>query len=375
MNVPFLDLKAQYASIRDDINTAIREVLECCAFSGGPFVETFEKEWAAYCGVPYAVGVGSGTEAIRLALVALEIGPGDEVITVSNSFLATAEAISLVGATPIFVDIHPQTYTMNPSLVEGAITERTRAVIPVHIFGQCADMDPLMEIARDRSLLVIEDACQAHGAEYKGRKAGTIGDVGCFSFYPGKNLGAYGEAGAVVTSDQGISERIHMLRDHGQRRKYNHQMVGCNGRMDGLQGAVLSVKLKYLDDWIQARRHAARQYDELLSDMNGLVLPEQAQYGSHVFHIYAVRTRDRDSLIESLRAKGIQCGIHYPIPIHLQQAYRFLGLEKGSFPITEDCASELISLPMFAELSVEQIRFVASNLRVTLERLPVVKSM
>ena len=245
MNVPFLDLKAQYSSIREEINHTIQEVLDSCAFSGGPFVEKFEKEWAAYCKVPHAVGVGSGTEALWLVLMAYGIGQGDEVITVPNSFLATAEAISLVGAKPVFVDIDRETYTMNPALIESAITKRTRAIIPVHIFGQIAEMDTIMEIGRRRSLVVIEDACQAHGAEYKGKRAGSIGDAGCFSFYPGKNLGAYGEAGAVITNNQRIAEQIRMLRDHGQQKKYCHKLVGCNARMDGLQGAILSVKLKH----------------------------------------------------------------------------------------------------------------------------------
>jgi dTDP-4-amino-4,6-dideoxygalactose transaminase len=363
MNVPFLDLKAQYASIKGEINAAIQEVLDSCAFAGGPFVEKFEKEWASYCGVKYAVGVGSGTDALWLALLALGVGPGDEVITVPNSFLATAEAISLAGATPVFVDVDPRTYTMDPALVEAAITKRTRAIIPVHIFGQTADMDPIMEIARCRSIAVLEDACQAHGAEYKGKRAGSIGDAGCFSFYPGKNLGAYGEAGAIVTGGRQLSDHVRMLRDHGQVKKYYHKLVGCNGRMDGLQGAILSVKLKYLDGWNDARRKVAVRYRELLKGAHGLTLPEEVSYGTHVYHVFAIRAKERERIIEKLHTRGVHCGIHYPVPIHLQEAYRSLGLGKASFPVLEKCAEEFISLPMFAELDGKQIAFVSSSLR------------
>lgn len=368
MNVPFLDLKAQYAGIKDEVNGAIQEALNTCAFAGGPFVKNFENEWAAYCGVPYAVGVGSGTEALRLVLIACGIGPGNEVITVPNSFFATAEAISLAGATPVFVDIDPETYTMNPALIEAAITERTRAIIPVHIFGQTADMDPIMEIGRRRSLFVIEDACQAHGAEYKGKRAGSIGDAGCFSFYPGKNLGAYGEAGAILTCNQSISDRVRILRDHGQQRKYYHQFIGCNGRMDGIQGAILSVKLKHLDEWNNARRRAVLRYRELLASVEGLLLPKEAPYGTHVYHIFAVRTQQRDTMIESLSARGVHCAIHYPVPIHLQVAYASLGLDLGSFPVAELCAGEFLSLPMYPELTDEQIVHVAASIREVRER-------
>jgi dTDP-4-amino-4,6-dideoxygalactose transaminase len=363
MNVPFLDLKAQHALIREEIDSAIREVFESCAFAGGPFVERFEKEWARYCGVSDAVGVGSGTEALWLALIAGGIGRGDEVITAPNSFLATAEAISLAGATPVFVDIDPMTYTMDVNLLEAAITRRTRAVIPVHIFGQATDMDPIMEIARRHSLLVIEDACQAHGAQYKGRKAGSVGDVGCFSFYPGKNLGAYGEAGAVVTSNRRIADQVRILRDHGQHKKYYHRRVGCNGRMDGIQGAILSAKLKHLDEWNNARRKAASEYQQLLADEAGILLPTQAHYATHVFHIFAVRTRQRDLMMAELEARGVHCGIHYPVPIHLQAAYGDLGFEQGSFPVAERCAQEFVSLPMYAELTNEQIAHVAASIR------------
>jgi dTDP-4-amino-4,6-dideoxygalactose transaminase len=345
------------------VDGAIHDVLESCAFAGGPFVAEFEKSFAAYCRSTCAIGVGSGTEALWMALIALGVGPGDEVITVPNSFLATAEAISLAGAKPIFVDVRPDTYTLDPSLIDGAVNTRTKAIIPVHLFGQTADMDPIMKAAKKHSLFVIEDACQAHGAEYRGRRAGSIGDVGCFSFYPGKNLGAYGEAGAVVTNSPSIDEKVRMFRDHGQRKKYYHDIVGFNGRMDGLQGAILNVKLKHLDEWNDARRRVALRYRSLLEDVEGLHLPVEASYGTHVYHIFAARSPRRDQMIEELRAKGVHCGIHYPVPIHLQKAYGSLGLGEGSFPVSEKCAAEFISLPMFAELSEEQSLYVAKSLR------------
>jgi dTDP-4-amino-4,6-dideoxygalactose transaminase len=366
MNVPFLDLKAQYARIRNEINPAIQEVLDSCAFAGGPFVDKFEQEWATYCGVKHAIGVGNGTDALWLALLSLEIGPGDEVITVPNTFIATAEAISLAGATPVFVDIDEKVYTMNPELLRAAITPRTKAIIPVHIFGQMGDMDPIMEIARAHGLRVIEDACQAHGATYKGRKAGSVGDAAAFSFYPGKNLGAYGEAGAVTTNSGEIAGKIRMLRDHGQRSKYFHQVIGTNGRMDGLQGAILSVKLKYLDAWNTARRAAAADYVRRLSAIDGLVLPTEALYARHVFHVFALRVRNRDKVIKDLMGLQIHCGIHYPVPIHLQNAYIEMRLRKGIFPVAEGCAEEIVSLPIFAELTGGQIEYVARSIAETL---------
>ncbi len=289
MKVPFLDLKAQYLTIKDEIDEAIHKVIDSTAFAGGPFVKKFEEEFAGYCGTQYAVGVGSGTEALWLALLSLGVGPGDEVITVPNTFIATTEAISWCGATPVFVDVDEKTYNMNPSLIEAAITSKTKCIIPVHLFGQMADMDPIMEIAWKHNLFVVEDACQAHGAEYKGRKAGSIGDAGCFSFYPGKNLGAYGEAGAVVTNNSDVNEKIGMIRDHGQAKKYYHNVVGINGRMDGIQGAVLSVKLKHLDKWTDARIANAEKYGQLLKDNEGIVLPYRVDVNKHVYHLYVVR--------------------------------------------------------------------------------------
>lgn len=363
MRVPFLDLKAQYASIQYEIATAVQQVLDSTAFADGPFVEKFEKDFASFCQCNFAVGVNSGTTALWMALLGLAVGPGDEVITVPNTFIATAEAISFCGAKPVFVDIDEKTYNMNPDLLEAAITPKTRAVIPVHLFGQMADMDPILEIARSAGLFVIEDAAQAHGAEYKGRRAGSIGDVGCFSFYPAKNLGAYGEAGAIVTNNADLAEKMRMFRDHGQRKKYYHSMVGWNARMDGLQAAVLTVKLKYLSTWNEARRKNAQLYNELLSATDNIITPVEADYVKHIYHIYAVRAKNRDALISALAEKDISCGIHYPVPIHLQQAYEFLGYGKGDFPVAEKCANELLSLPIFAELSQEQIKKVSGEIK------------
>lgn len=362
MRVPFLDLKAQYSSIRGEIDEAVRRVIERTAFAGGPFVAEFEREFAAAVGAEHAVGVSSGTSALWLALVASGIGPGDEVITVPNTFIATAEAVSFAGAMPVFVDIDESTYTMDPALLERAITRRTRAVIPVHLFGQTADMGPIMEIARAHGLMVLEDAAQAHGAEYLGRPAGSMGDAAAFSFYPGKNLGAYGEAGAVVTNDAALAERIRMLRDHGQERKYSHRMIGWNARMDGIQGAVLRVKLRHLQAWNDARRANAHAYAEALGGANQVVLPAEAPGRRHVYHIFALRVPARDDVMNTLKARDIHCGIHYPVPVHLQEAYRHLGISKGGFPVTERCAEEFLSLPMFPELTREQIAFVADEL-------------
>ncbi len=363
MKVPFLNLKVQYESIKDEIDTAIGQVVEKTAFAGGPFVKKFEEEFADYCGCKHAMGVSSGTSAIWLALIGLGVGEGDEVITVPNTFIATAEAISMCGATPVFIDIDEQTYNMNPALLEKAITPRTKAVIPVHLYGQMADMDPIMKIARKHGLFVIEDACQAHGAEYKGRRAGSIGDAGCFSFYPGKNLGAYGEAGAVVTNNLELVGKINSVKDHGQAKKYYHNMIGWNARMDGIQGAVLSIKLKYLDKWNDARRNNAKLYTDLLSDFDGTVTPYVADYSKHVFHIYAIRVQNCNGLMSALSEKEIQFGIHYPVPIHLQDAYGFLRLKKGSFPAAENSVNGLLSLPMFPELAKEQIEYVVNEIK------------
>lgn len=369
MKVPFLNLKAQYDTIAQEIDAAIKEVIADCAFSGGPYVESFEKDFAKFCGASYAVGVSSGTEALWLALMGLGIQPGDEVITAPNSFIATAEAISLCGADPVFVDVEERNYTMDPALIEQAITPRTKVIIPVHLFGQTADMDPIVEIARKHGLAVVEDACQAHGAEYKGKRAGSIGDAGCFSFYPGKNLGAYGEAGGVVTNDRELGDRIRLLRDHGQARKYHHEVVGTNGRMDGIQGAILAVKLKHLNCWNEARRQHAASYRQLLRGVGSITTPDEMHYGRHVFHIYAIRAPHRERLIESLGGKGIGCGVHYPVPIHLQRAYASRNLQLGAFPVAERAAAEFISLPMFPELTQEQIAYVCNELKTSTAEL------
>jgi len=363
MNVPFLDLKAQYKTIKDEVLPAINEVIENTAFAGGPYVAKFEQAFADFCGVKHCIGVGNGTDALWLSLVALGIGHGDEVITTPNTFIATAEAISLAGAIPIFVDIEEKTHNMNPALLANAITKKTKAIIPVHLFGQPADMDPILEIAKKHGLKVVEDACQAHGAEYKGRKAGSMGNTGCFSFYPGKNLGAYGEGGAVVTNDDALAANMRMFRDHGQAKKYYHGIIGWNARLDGIQGAVLSVKLKHLADWNDARRKHANRYSELLASVKDIIVPAEMDYAKHVYHIYALRSPERDKLMAYLAEKGVSCGIHYPVPVHLQDAYGFLKYREGSFPIAEKCASQYLSLPMFAELTDEQVAYVAQQIK------------
>jgi len=363
MKVPFLDLRNQYLSIQQEIQEAIGQVLESTAFAGGPFVAKFEDEFAAYCNCKCAVGVGNGTDALWFALLALGVKEGDEVITVPNTFIATAEAISFCGARPVFVDVDERTYTLNPDLLEAAITPRTKAIIPLHHFGQTPDMDPILGIAQKHRLYVIEDACQAHGAEYKGRKAGSIGHAGCFSFYPGKNLGAYGEAGAVVTNDPELANRMRVLRDHGQPKKYYHDVIGWNGRMDGIQGAVLSVKLRHLDRWNENRRNHAAAYGTLLDGTDGLILPQAGHDRKHVYHLYAVRLQNRDRVLAGLADKGISCGIHYPIPIHLQKAYGFMKAEPGQLPVAEKSASEFVSLPMYPELTPQQVDYVAREIR------------
>jgi dTDP-4-amino-4,6-dideoxygalactose transaminase len=362
MMIPFLDLEAQYRTIRPQIEQAIAEVLESRAFAGGPFVEKFEEQFARFGDREFAIGVGSGTEALWLALKALGIGAGDEVITVPNSFMATVEAIVFCGATPVFVDIDERAYNMDPRKLEQVLTQRTAAIIPVHLYGQMADMDPIMDFARRHHLDVIEDACQAHGAEYKGRKAGTIGHLGCFSFYPGKNLGAYGDAGAVVTNDRQWASKIKMIRDHGQSKKYQHDLMGWNARMDGIQAAILSVKLAHLPRWNEARRRHAALYSELLAKVAQVVTPCEAEDRKHVYHVYAIRTPRREALGHYLDRRQIASGIHYPVPLHRQPAWRATG-SNGSFPVTERFAAETLSLPMFPELTSEQVAFVADHIR------------
>lgn len=364
--VPFLDLKAAHDPIRAEVLAAMHAVIDANAFAGGPFVTRFEEAYARYCGVPHCVGVGNGTDSLWFSLLALGVGAGDEVITVPMTFMATAEAITFAGARPVFVDIEPRTYTMDVSRIEAAITPRTKAIMPVHLFGQCADMDPILEIARKHNLVVIEDAAQAQGARYKGRPAGSMGHAGSFSFYPGKNLGAWGEAGAIVTADAALRDRLQMYRDHGQSRKYHHKVVGWNGRMDGLQGAVLGVKLKYLDQANAGRRRAAARYRELLAGLPDVILPAEAEHAFHIFHVYAVRVKQRDQLLKQLGERGIGCGIHYPIPVHLQEAYAGLGYKCGDFPVSEACADSFVSLPMYPELTDAQLAAVATELKACL---------
>ncbi len=362
MAIPLVDLKAQYRSIQDEIDAAIRRVVESTAFILGPEVSAFEEAFASYCEANYAVGVDSGTAALFLALKACGIGPGDEVITTPFTFMATAESISQAGARPVFVDIDPATYNLNPERIEAAITPRTRAIIPVHLYGQPAEMDEIRAIARAHRLWVIEDAAQAHGARYKGRRVGSLGDIACFSFYPSKNLGAYGDAGAVVTNDADLAARVRSLRDHGRSSKYLHGELGWGLRLDALQAAILKAKLPHLDAWNAARRERARRYAELLAD-TAVVIPTALPHVEHVYHCYVVRTPRRDEVVKALQARGIGVGIHYPIPLHLQPAYKDLGYASGAFPISEQCSQEVLSLPMYPELTEQQQREVATAVR------------
>ncbi len=365
MKVPFLDMKARHAPLREEFMRAIGEVIDSGVFAGGPIVEKFERDFAANCGTRFAVGVGSGTEALWLAMIAMGIGPGDEVITTPMTFAATVEAICLTGAKPVFVDIHDRTYTLDPAGLEDALTARTKAILPVHLFGQTADMDPILGIAGKRGIRVIEDAAQSHGAEYHGRRSGSLGDAGCFSFYPSKNLGAFGDGGAVVTDDEKIAQKIRVLRDHGQSEKNRHAIVGWNSRLDAIQAAVLSVKIRHLARENQTRREIARAYDQAFADMVDVLTPHARAGGNHVYHIYAIRVRNREALLRNFDAKGIGYSVHYPVPVHLQPAYRILGHSAGDFPVAERCANEFVSLPLFPEMTAEQFSFVADTVRET----------
>jgi dTDP-4-amino-4,6-dideoxygalactose transaminase len=360
--VPFVDLAAQYSTIAGEIKEATSKVLEDGDFILGREVSLFEEEFAAFCEAKYAVGVDSGTSALELALRAYDIGPGDEVITAANSFIASALAISHAGATPVLVDVDPCTYTMDVTAIEKAITPRTRAVLPVHLYGHPAHMDPIRQLADKHGLIVIEDACQAHGTRYKGKRTGSLGHAAAFSFYPGKNLGAYGDGGMVVTNDRGIAKRLTMLRNYGQQEKYQHLFRGYNRRLDTMQAAVLRVKLKYLEKWNAARRWNAVLYHKFLEG-SGVVLPGEAGGADSVWHLYVIRAEQRDVLREYLISRGVSASIHYPIPIHLQPAYRDLGYKRGDFPVTEASAQQILSLPMYAELTEEQIGFVARTIR------------
>jgi dTDP-4-amino-4,6-dideoxygalactose transaminase len=356
--IPFLDLKAQYASIKDEVDAAALRVLASTQYVLGEEVAAFEKEFATYSHARHAIAVNTGTSALHLALLAADIGPGDEVITVPFTFVASVSAICYTGAKPVFVDIESTTYTMDPAKLEAAITSRTKAIMPIHLYGQMADMTPIMEIAARHGIPVIEDACQAHGAEYHGKRAGSIGISACFSFYPGKNLGACGEGGLVVTNDDATATKIRMLRDWGQEQRYHHTLKGFNYRMDGIQGAILRVKLRHLEKWTEARRTNARHYTTLLKNVEAVAAPTEAAGRRHVYHIYAVRSSDREALRQSLDAAGIATGLHYPIPVHLQKAHADLGHHKGDFPVSEQVASEVLSVPLYPELTSEQIATV-----------------
>jgi len=360
--IPMLDLKAQYRSIKSEIDAAVAHVFETGHFVLGEEVAAFEREFADFCGASHAVAVNSGTSALQLALLASGVGPGDEVITVPFTFVATAAVIDYVGAAPVFVDIDPRTFTMDPAAIEDAISDRTKAIIPVHVFGQTADMDPIRDVAARHGLTVIEDAAQAHGARYRGLRAGVLGDFGCFSFYPTKNLGAAGEGGIVVTEDESGAEEIRALRNWGERAKYEHSIRAFNMRMDALQAAVLRVKLRHLSDWTDARRRIAQRYDEALDGI-GLQLPREMEYARHVYHLYTVRLRDRDTLQKALAADGVSTGVHYPIPIHLQPAWSNLGYAAGSLPEAERAAGEVLSLPLYPEMTDAQVETVVGAVR------------
>ena len=359
--IPFLDLRAQYEQIKDEVRPAIDRVLESHEFVLGAEVEAFEGEFAHYCRSRHAVALSSGTSALHLALVAAGVGQGDEVVTVSYTFVATAAAVRHAGARPVFVDIDPATFTMDPARIEAALTPRTKAILPVHLYGRCADMDPIVEIARRHGLTVIEDAAQAHGAEYKGRRAGSLGDLACFSFYPGKNLGAYGEGGAVVTGSDHCADTVRVLRDHGQRRKFHHERVGYNYRMDGIQGAVLRVKLRHLDEWNEKRRGVASRYADRLADA-GVRLARDAASPSSCHHLFPIFTEDRDALQARLTEEGIGTGLHYPVPVHLQPAFADLGYRAGDFPASERASRETLSLPMYPEMPESYVIRVADRI-------------
>jgi len=362
-SIPLVDLREQFQPLKKEIMTEIEGVLDNMELFLGENVFHLEREFADYCGVRFAVGVGSGTDALHLSLRAVGVGRDDEVITVANTFIATAEAIVQTGARPVFVDIDAETYTMDPTKVEAAITERTRAILPVHLYGHPADMDPIMAIARKHGLKVIEDACQAHGAEYKGVKMGTIGDAGAFSFYYSKNLGAYGEGGMVVTKDREIATQAQMLRDHGRNGKYQHTVMATNSRLDEIQSAILRVKLRHLDEWNTMRRALAAEYNSQLFGVEELVRPTERAYAEHVYHLYVVRTPDRDGLGAWLRRHNIATGVHYPIPIHLQQAWLAVGYSGGSLPVTESSSQEILSLPMYPELTVDQVHYISQSVK------------
>ncbi len=361
MSIPFVDLKKQYAPYKEDILMGISEVLDGMQLFLGENVRGLEKEFSEFCGVKHGIGISDGTAALQIILRAMGIGAGDEVITVSHTFIATIEAIVLAGATPVFVDIDPDTYLMDPALVEPKITKRTRAILPVHLYGQTVDMDPILDIAGRHGLKVIEDACQAHGAEYKGKRAGSLGDAAAFSFYYSKNLGAYGEGGFITTNDDELARRVRMIRDHGSEVRYHHDLIGLNARLDEIQALVLRTKLPHLEEWNTLRRQHATRYNQLLN--NALVIkPVERSENHHIYHLYVARTPNRDALQKHLKEQGIFTGIHYPIPCHLQKALAYLGYKPGDLPVTENVVREIISLPMFPELTNEDIETISREI-------------
>ena len=365
MKIKLVDLKANYLGIKDEIDGAMAEVVENTSFIMGPCVKSFESDWARFCGAKHAVGVSNGTDAVRLAVKALGIGPGDEVITVSNTFIATAEAVSALGAVPVLVDIDPDTYCMDPAAVEAAVTPQTRALLCVHLYGHPCEMDELLAIAKRHGLKVIEDCAQSHGALYKGRMTGTIGDVGCFSMFPAKILGAFGDAGAVVTDNDEIAEHIRLQRNHGRISKYDSIVEGGNARLDALQAKILSVKLVHLASWIAARRRLAERYTASLG--NVVETPVVREWASHSYYMYVIRSGERDALMRRLGEKGVECGIHYPVPLHLQQAYARLNLAEGSLPQTEAAAKQILSIPLYPEMSQAQQDYVIEAILMSIE--------
>ena len=368
VQVPLADLKAQYALLKDEILASLAEVAESTAYVLGPKVAAFEKDFAAYSGAKHCVAVNSGTSALHAALICAGVAAGDEVISVPMTFIATSWAISYCGATPVYVDVDPDTATMDAALVEKKITRKTKALLPVHLYGQPADMEPLLDVSRRHGIPLVEDVAQAHGAAYRGRKAGTMGQSGCFSFYPGKNLGAYGEAGAVITDDDAIAARLRRLRDHAQAQRYHHDEIGFNYRMDGFQGAVLGIKLKHLEAWTNARIELAEKYLELLSDLP-VELPVRRDDRRHVWHLFVARHPRRDEVRAELEKRGIQTGLHYPIPLHLQKAYQHLGYNAGDFPVSERIGRECFTLPLFPEMTGEQQSAVVEALEEVLPAL------
>jgi len=361
-SVPLVDLRAQFKNIDGEIRQNINEVLENTNFILGSQVEQFEKAFSSFSECKYGIGVASGLDALRLGLKVLGVGPDDEVITAANTFIATALAISSVGATPVLVDVDPETYNIDPKKIEAAITERTRVLMPVHLYGQPADLDPILKIARGHNLFVIEDASQAHGAKYHDKKVGSFGDIAAFSLYPGKNLGAYGDAGIVTTQGQSLAEKLTTLRNYGSKEKYYHSMLGENSRLDTLQASILNVKLRYLEGWNESRRKVAQIYSEKLKSCGDIITPRVIDKALPVYHLYVIRTKRRNDLMKHLQNKGISTIIHYPVPIHLQEAYRGNGWKEGDFPITETLAGDILSLPMYPELTLEQIDYVIASI-------------